>query len=73
MIIYFRFSNTNIYYKFVLYYAFKCEKHFHLAKGSEFDVASLQNAGVRLALVIPSPGPTHVGATNIGSVLLICF
>ena len=34
------------------------EKPSHWAKGPEFDAASLQNAGVRLALVIPSPDPS---------------
>ena len=30
-------------------------------------------AGVRLASVIPSPDPTHVGATSTGSVLFFSF
>jgi hypothetical protein len=38
-------------------------------KGPGFDVASLQNAGIRLALVISSLDPTHVGATSTRSVL----
>ena len=38
-------------------------------KGPGFESASL-HAGERLALVIPSPDPTHVGATSTGSVLL---
>jgi hypothetical protein len=33
-----------------------------------FDTASLQNAGIRLASVIPSLDPTHVGVTNTQSI-----
>jgi hypothetical protein len=44
------------------------EKLFHKAKDSKFDAASLQNARVRLASVIPSLDPTNVGATSTGSV-----
>ena len=37
-----------------------------------FESASL-HVGERLALVIPSPDPTHVGATSTGSVLHFVF
>ena len=42
------------------------EKPFHCAKGSGFESILL-----RLASVISSPDPTHVGATSTGPVLLL--
>ena len=49
------------------------EKPSHWAYGPGLDAASLQNAGVRLALVIPSPDPTHVGAASPGLSYDMCM
>jgi hypothetical protein len=45
------------------------EKPFHSTKGPGFDAATLQNAGVRIGLVIPSPDPTHVRAASTRSII----